>query len=878
MSTMIGKTISHYRITGQLGSGGMGVVYKAEDINLGRTVALKFLAAHFLDSEEHKQRFLREAKAAASLDHPNICLIHEVGEADGQVFLAMGYVDGPEVRARIKERPLKLDEALDIAIQAGEGLRAAHEKGIVHRDIKSSNLMLTSSGQVKVMDFGLAQLTGGSRLTKTDTALGTPAYMSPEQAQRLPTDQRTDIWSLGVVLYEMVTGRLPFVGEREAAVLLSIISEPHEPITAQRAGVPLELDRIIAKALAKKPEQRYQHVDDLLVDLRALQGNQRSGSSGARPRKKMVWGLLGAASLLAAATVVFMQNWSAGPLQPDRVEYTQLTNFADAATSPALSPDGRMLTFIRGSSSFYGAGQVYVKILPEGEPKPLTRDSSSKMSPVFSADGSRIAYTTVDDRNEWDTWEVPVLGGEPRRWLPNASGLVWVTRKELLFSEKIRNSKGNHMKIVAAEESRAGARDVYVPMPRGAMAHRSHPSPDGKWVLVTEMDDRGRWLPCRLVPMNGTTSGRPVGPPGAACWFAAWTPDMKWMYFNSGAKERFHIWRQLFSEGETLKEPEQVTVGPTEEEGIAMSPDGRSFITSVGMNQSSVLLRDSNGERQISLEGFAGMPKFTPDGKRLLYLVRKSASSESGELWISELDSRSTEPLLPGFATDHSQRRSFDVSRDGLQLVMQSRDHQGKSRLWLAPLDRRSPPRQIPKVEGDAPMFTPDGEILFRGREGDYGFAFRVREDGTGLRKAFDYAVTGLTGLSPDGAWLIVYARPSHHEAGATMALPLRGGSPVQVFGSMSILQWSRDGRRLFLSLDTSAYSGVGGRTYVLPLPPGRALPEIPAGGFPSEEAIARFPGVRVIDSPDVAPGQAPDVTAFSRVTVHRNLYRVPVR
>ena len=275
---MLGQTIAHYRILEKLGSGGMGVVYKAQDTNLGRTVALKFLATHLLESEEHKQRFLREAKATASLDHPNICMVHEVGEADGQVFLAMGYIDGPEVRTKIKERPLKLEEALDIVIQAAEGLRAAHQNGVVHRDIKSSNLMLTSTGQVKIMDFGLAQLSGGSRLTKTDTILGTPAYMSPEQASGQTTDRRTDIWSSGVVLYEMVTGRLPFEGEREQAVVYSIINEPHEPVTAIRAGVPLELDRIVSKALAKKPEERYQHLDDMLVDLRALREKPLTGS------------------------------------------------------------------------------------------------------------------------------------------------------------------------------------------------------------------------------------------------------------------------------------------------------------------------------------------------------------------------------------------------------------------------------------------------------------------------------------------------------------------------------------------------------------------------------------------------------------------------
>jgi serine/threonine protein kinase len=327
---MIGQTISHYRITEQLGSGGMGVVYKAEDTNLDRTVALKFLAPHLLDSEEHKLRFLREAKAAASLDHPNICMIHEVGEADGRVFLSMGFIDGPEVKAKIRERPLKLDEALDIAIQGCEGLRAAHGKGVVHRDIKSANLMLTSSGQVKIMDFGLAQLSGGTRLTKADAALGTPAYMSPEQAQRRPADERTDIWSLGVVLYEMVTGRLPFEGEREGAIVHSIIYDQHEPVTAMRAGIPLELDRIIAKALAKNPEERYQHVADMLVDLRAL----RSGVTVARPpsRRRWLW-----ATLIPVIVGVGLFAWRAQrtPESAEPARTVALTTFSGPEKDPA---------------------------------------------------------------------------------------------------------------------------------------------------------------------------------------------------------------------------------------------------------------------------------------------------------------------------------------------------------------------------------------------------------------------------------------------------------------------------------------------------------------------------------------------------------------
>ena len=276
---MLGRTISHYKITDKLGEGGMGIVYKAEDTKLERPVALKFLAAHAIEDPEHKARFVREAKAAARLDHPNICSVYEIDEAEGQTFLAMAYLEGQTVKDKIAERPLKLDEALDIAIQTAQGLKAAHEKGIVHRDIKPANLMLTQEGQVKVMDFGLAQLADRSKLTKTTTMLGTPAYMSPEQALREPTDRRTDVWSLGIVIYEMVTGKLPFEGEREDAVAYSIVHQEPEPITALRVGVPVDLDRIVSKALAKDADERYQHVEEMIVDLRLLGKKLESGKS-----------------------------------------------------------------------------------------------------------------------------------------------------------------------------------------------------------------------------------------------------------------------------------------------------------------------------------------------------------------------------------------------------------------------------------------------------------------------------------------------------------------------------------------------------------------------------------------------------------------------
>jgi serine/threonine protein kinase len=267
--SMIGRTISHYRIQTKLGEGGMGVVYKAEDTKLERIVALKFVAPHLMSDDALRKRFEREAKAVAALDHPNICTVFEIDEGEGTIFYAMAFVEGATVKQLIAERPLKVKEALEIAIQTAEGLRAAHQKGIVHRDVKPANVMVNRQQQVKIMDFGLAQLADAT-VTETAGIVGTVAYMSPEHAQGKTTDHRTDIWSLGIMLYEMITGQLPFPGGRTEAVLQAIKFAEPEPITALRSGVPMELERIIGKCLAKNPTERYQHMDDLIVDLSTL--------------------------------------------------------------------------------------------------------------------------------------------------------------------------------------------------------------------------------------------------------------------------------------------------------------------------------------------------------------------------------------------------------------------------------------------------------------------------------------------------------------------------------------------------------------------------------------------------------------------------------
>jgi Tol biopolymer transport system component len=281
--------------------------------------------------------------------------------------------------------------------------------------------------------------------------------------------------------------------------------------------------------------------------------------------------------------------------------------------------------------------------------------------------------------------------------LRNASGLVWTGPRQVLFSEV---KMGDHMGIVAAEESRIGARDIYLPEVEPAMAHRSNLSPDGKWVLLVEMDQDHYWLPCRLVPMDGSSRGRHVGPLGGGCTVAAWSHDGKWMYFTANPGGVNHIWRQRFPDGQ----PEQITSGPTEEEGIAMAPDGRSFVTAVALQNASLWLHDAKGERQISLEGNGNKPKFTPDGKKLCYLIVREAPNQfawyrnPGELRIADLESGRSEPLVSGLPV-----LDYDISADGQHVVLWTTDAQGKPRLWVARLDRSSSPVQIPNVEGGSP-------------------------------------------------------------------------------------------------------------------------------------------------------------------------------
>jgi serine/threonine protein kinase/Tfp pilus assembly protein PilF len=332
---MIGKTISHYKITEELGRGGMGIVYKAEDTKLKRTVALKFLPPELTRDPEAKTRFIHEAQAASALQHNNICTIHDIDETeDGRLFIVMDCYEGEPLKEKIARGPMKLEEAVDIAVQVAGGLAKAHEKGIVHRDIKPANIFITTDGMVKILDFGLAKLAGQTKLTKTGSTMGTIAYMSPEQARGEEIDQRTDIWSLGVVMYETLTGKLPFPGDYEQAIVYSILNKEPDPITNVQAEIPVELERILEKALVKATEKRYQRADEIAAELQSLREEIQSGVAKQRlirlriTRKSRAYVYGGIAVLLTAIIAVRLFLFTGTSVKMDSIAVLPLENLS----------------------------------------------------------------------------------------------------------------------------------------------------------------------------------------------------------------------------------------------------------------------------------------------------------------------------------------------------------------------------------------------------------------------------------------------------------------------------------------------------------------------------------------------------------------------
>ncbi len=693
------RTVAHYRLLEKLGEGGMGVVYKALDTKLNRPVALKFLAPRLTLDPDAKKRFRREAQAAAAVDHPNICTVYEINEVDGQIFIAMAYIEGPSLDKKIAGGPLPLDEAYDIAIQTAQGLRAAHENGVVHRDIKGANILFTSEGQVKIADFGLAQLASPDQLTKTGTTLGTPAYRSPEQARWEKLDRRTDIWSLGVVLYEMVCGQLPFRGEVEQAVMHAILHADPEPLTAVRTGVPIELDYLVDKALAKERDERYQHVDEVLVDLRELQKEQPSGidrlrtSPGTprpRPRRRRkrsakAWAVAAAAVVLTIAGAAL---WNFLPTtEPPLVPLlpVPLTSYPGMDHGPTFSPDGDRVAF-SWSGQKQDNSDIYVKLIGPGPPLRLTTDPAVDHSAAWSPDGRHIAFLRghTSDRNKKGLYLIPALGGPERKlaetriplyalsqgtclnWSPDSRWLAVCDREE--------DSLGPLSIFLLSVDS--GERRRLTSPPDDSTEGDAGPafSPDGRTLAFTRF---GSGLNNDLYLLDLDEDLTPIGEPRRRTFAEqstlspVFTSDGRDVVFAAGPHDNTSLWRAPVS-GDAP--PERLPFGEGGKSPGISRRGNRAAYTTFETNILHIWrfnLPNTDGATGTAVKFNPSSradyePRYSPDGNRIAF---KSTRSGATEIWKCDSDGSNPVQLTSPGATE-----TFEASRapDGKSIVFGS--------------------------------------------------------------------------------------------------------------------------------------------------------------------------------------------------------------
>ena len=578
-------------------------------------------------------------------------------------------------------------------------------------------------------------------------------------------------------------------------------------------------------------------------------------------RKPIFWYIAGAVCVLCAiATTAFYRSRH----RPPEITYTQLTDFTDSAVSPALSPDGRMLAFIRGIDTFMSPDQIYVKMLPNGEAKRITDDARPKYGPAFSPDGSEIAYTVLE-APVFSTYVVPVLGGESHLLLKNAAGLVWLDPHQLLYSQ---TRSGIHLGVVTSTDTRAGLHEIYFPAHERGMAHYSIPSPDHRWTLVVEMNGNGGWAPCRLIQLDSQSPSRSVGPTGA-CTSAGWSPDGSWMYFAASAEGSSHLWRQHFPDGQ----PEQITFGPTEENGIAVDPAGRSLITSVGVHESAIWIHEPDGERPLSSEGEVAIwppPSFSPDDKIIYYLLRRGQEGSGAELWRTMVESGKSEAVFPGISMI-----AYDVSPDGKEVVYATAAPGGTTQLWLAPVDRSSPAKKVGNSGGTSTYFGAKGQIIFQQTEGDSNYLEQMNLDGSNRSKVVSYPISDIQDVSPARRWVIAAVpKPPEGSGPAIMAIPMDGGTPQRICISYCFASWSTSGKFLFIQLENESSTSPG-RNLAIPVGPGETLPDLPPEGLAPTAGPDVVKGSQLVTRDNIAPGTDPEHFAYVHTTVHRNLYRI---
>jgi len=727
---MVNETVSHYRIVEKLGGGGMGVVYRAEDLKLGRQVALKFLPEEVAGDPVSLERFEREARAAAAINHPNICTLYEFGEHEGHPFLVMELLEGATLRERMAGRPVPLDTLLNWAIQIADALDAAHARGIVHRDIKPANLFLVRQGQVKILDFGLARPAGARHsapvadrtatiavdvLTTPGSTAGTPGYMSPEQAKGDDLDARTDLFSLGVVLYEMATGRLPFEGKTSAVVMAAILHSQPEPPSHLNPAVPPALDHIVLKALEKDPDVRYQSAAEMRADLKRLKRDTDSSRSTAvmsgahlpavtpTSHKRSRWPMV--VAVVAAATLtVTLFLWLRPPAPPRILRTVQITNDRRANSLPVVT-DGSRLYF--SSQNVDGVNEPWQVAARPGPSVPIPTPLKNTLVVDVSPDRSELLVLhPISPSTPTTLWALPLLGGSPRRlgnlsstgggaWSPDGQKLVYTLNDEL----RIAKNDGTDLGLLAKIKGRP-----YLP----------HWSPDGRTVRFTfglPSDPDTIWE----VGADGTNLHRLFPALHDAHCCGVWSADGKYFVFTVFNGDTMNVWASRERAGllrRSSMPPVQLTAGPLNLQYPTVSADGkRVFVVGSQMRHELVILNNVSQRFQSYLGGVTAQDvSFSRDGRQATYV-----SLPDNTLWKSGVDGES--PVQLTFPPLRAQLPRW--SPDGKQIAFVAQTAGNPRRIYVLPADGGDP-QQItngetgPAGDGD-PNWSPDGNSLVFG-------------------------------------------------------------------------------------------------------------------------------------------------------------------
>jgi Tol biopolymer transport system component/predicted Ser/Thr protein kinase len=834
---MIPRTLGHYEILERIGDGGMGVVYRAVDTRLGRPVALKLLRQDRVITPESRKRFAHEARAASALNHPHIVTIYDVGREGDVDFIAMEYLAGDSLADVIRRGRLKPADGLEYAVQIADALSAAHAAGVVHRDLKPANVMVTAKGSVKVLDFGLAKLTEAdareSEATQTTTdapaasvataegrIVGTAAYMSPEQAEGKPADARSDVFSLGALLYEMVTGRRAFEGSTRVSTLAAVLaSEPH-PLQQALPEAAADLEKLIGRCLRKDPDRRWQSMADLKVALEDLRDESSSirGAQGGTAGRRGRWLTAALAAAAVIASLVGATVWRrarSAPHGPTTPFLTRLTTDVGWTDYPAVSLDGKLLAYASDRSGD-GNLDLWVQQIPDGSPVRLTRDPADDFDPSFSVDGSRVAFQSR--REGGGVYVVETLGGKPRllaqagfspRFSPDGRWIAWGTLEN-----------GSSRICVAPADG-----GPPVPLASGFRMARAHVwSPEGGHLLFwgqrdreTPPEDNVDWY---VVAVPGgeprpTEARRALLPEGFRAYQGlplpdAWAAAGNRVLFHGDVGDSSNTWALPVSpeEGRVSGSPGRVTSGTTEEAAASVTADGRMVFVSrtMGSDIWSLPIAADRGKVEGPLQRVTQDaaddydPTLSDDGETLVFRSRRSGRFA---VVLRKLGD-GAETVLTRTPEDHYPALSHDGTR-----IAYSLSDSGRMPIFVVGVNGGTPERVCDDC-GEVKDWSPTGDRILYVTPHDPSSVGLLQAGASHDDSWLSVAGAGIYSprLSPDGGWIAFNARSDRLARARVLVAQLHGSAVADRKGWTAVAEdgdapaWSPNGALLYFWSD----------------------------------------------------------------------------